>query len=54
MSYEDGYERGLTWDSPWTPGGPWHDREDPEQRAAHAEWMRGFKDGLEQQKRTSK
>lgn len=45
-----GYASGVEWHANWMPGGPFVMHSDTEigraSRVAHAEWMRGFNDGL--------
>ena len=54
-SYQDGYQTGLSWDNPWTPGGPWvytgpdkelHERSLQE----HRDWLQGWKDGVHEKR----
>ena len=61
-AYQAGYNRGVKWDAPWYPGGPFVYRvdhicrEDDEwieycriSQEQHDEWHRGFKAGLAKQ-----
>lgn len=53
-SYLKGYEKGKTWDDPWTPGGPWYCNELDKKskyyktckhlKACNDAWLTGFKD----------
>lgn len=54
--YEEGYQTGLTWDRPWTPGGPfvytvgYGSSEktlamERQSKQDHADWMQGWRDG---------
>jgi ribosome modulation factor len=57
QSYKEGFEAGVTWDSKWTPGGPFHYSASVMDRDSdwiahceatcenHREWMRGWREG---------
>lgn len=51
-SYQKGYQKGLTWDKPWIPDGPWVNTDKPESIKSHEEWKRGFSDGKKEQENT--
>ncbi len=49
--YKEGYKVGLNWHSPWTPGGPYYDKNCQcdvckQDRLNNSDWLNGFSDGL--------